>query len=70
MHDCDLDNDAMTCHWCKQPAKNRKLHRNCPAPRGLGDTLANLIGKVWKKKCKPCAGRQEKLNELVPYRVD
>lgn len=68
VHDCELDNDAITCPWCKRPATNRKLHRNCPASRGLGDTVANLIGLVWKKKCKPCGKRQEKLNELVPYK--
>jgi hypothetical protein len=67
MRNCELDNDAITCPWCNRKARTRDTRRNCRASRGLGDTVAWLIGKVWKKKCKPCKGRQEKLNELVPY---
>lgn len=67
MHDCEIL-ESLKCKWCGQPVRTRDTRRNCPASRGLGDTIASLIGYVWKKKCGPCGKRQEKLNERVPYK--
>jgi hypothetical protein len=39
--------------------------------KGLGDTISNVINKVSRGKVKPCGGckkRQNKLNEIFPYK--
>lgn len=38
------------------------------ASRGLGDTIAKITSAVGIKPCGGCKKRQEKLNDLVPYR--
>ena len=48
------------------PAATKKVKS-----RGLGDTVAKVIQKATGGRVKPCGGckkRQQKLNELVPYR--
>jgi len=42
-----------------------------PQPKGLGDTISNVINKVSRGKVTPCGGckkRQNKLNEIFPYK--
>ena len=42
-----------------------------PRPKGLGDTISNVINKVSRGKVTPCGGckkRQNKLNEIFPYK--
>ena len=39
--------------------------------KGLGDTISNVINKVSRGKVTPCGGckkRQNKLNEIFPYK--
>lgn len=40
------------------------LFRNCKGPPRLGDHVARIIRKVWKRKCGGCRKRQEELNQL------
>jgi hypothetical protein len=44
--------------------------RNCPKARsrGLGDTIAKATRRLGIKPCGGCKKRQEKLNDLFPYR--
>lgn len=61
------------CPVCgsKWPARSdRPPNRQCVS-RGLGDTVAKAIHAVTGGLVKPCGGckkRQEKLNNLLPYR--
>lgn len=48
-----------------------KFPKPAPKPRGLGDTVANVIQAVTFGLVKPCGGckeRQEALNRLMPYK--
>lgn len=36
--------------------------------RGLGDTVAKLTTKLGITPCGGCKDRQQKLNEIVPYK--
>ena len=51
-----------------EPWPLHMIHRVCTAPAGLGDYVAKAIETLlpWtkKKKCEPCAKRQQMLNEL------
>lgn len=39
-----------------------------PPSRGLGDTIAKVTKAVGIKPCPACKRRQEKLNQLIPYK--
>lgn len=67
IRDCEINED-LTCVWCKRPADLRTLRRNCPASRGLGDTIAKFTEAIGIKPCGGCKERQAKLNEIVPYK--
>jgi len=67
IHDCEI-NDELMCVWCKRPARTQDTRRNCPVSRGLGDTLAWFTALFGVAGCRRCGKRQEKLNELVPYK--
>jgi hypothetical protein len=46
------------------------LKKKAPA-KGLGDSIKNALDLLSRGKAKPCGGckkRQEKLNEMFPYR--
>ena len=36
-------------------------------PRGLGDTMANVLKKFGVKPCESCKKRQGVLNKIFPY---
>ncbi|KKM02171.1 hypothetical protein LCGC14_1787130 [marine sediment metagenome] len=75
MTDCKLIETA-DGWWCKKCDKDKtrlvpvNAHRNCRVQRsrGLGDTIAKVTKFFGIKPCGGCSQRQEKLNELVPYR--
>lgn len=75
MTDCKLIETA-DGWWCKKCDKDKKrllpgnYPRNCRVrrSRGLGDTIAKVTKFFGIKPCGGCSQRQEKLNELVPYR--
>jgi hypothetical protein len=46
----------------------RNVHQEEQKPKGLGDTIANMTKKVGIKPCGGCKKRQEKLNEVFPYK--
>lgn len=66
MHDCEI-NDELICVWCKRAARTKDTRRNCPVSRGFGDTIAWFAALFGVKPCGGCKGRQEKLNDVVPY---
>lgn len=39
-----------------------------PKSRGLGDTIAKVTTALGIKPCGGCKKRQDKINQLVPYR--
>ena len=60
-----------SCEFCGLKLKNVVLpvHHKCNS-RGLGDTIAKALSKVGVKKKEGCgcAERQDKLNNLFPYK--
>lgn len=60
--------------WCERVVGVREFE--CPhgvtatslSSRGLGDTIAKATSAVGIKPCGGCKKRQEKLNNLIPYR--
>jgi hypothetical protein len=68
MRDCDVDRPSMTCPRCGFVARTRDTRRNCPAPLGVGDTIAKFARAIgFKRPCKRCKRRQEQLNNAFPY---
>ena len=63
--------EEWTCEYCGLHLKNvlPPVRHNCKS-RGLGDTVAKVLSTVGVKKKEGCgcAGRQEKLNNLFPYK--
>jgi DNA-directed RNA polymerase subunit RPC12/RpoP len=59
-----------------------KVERECPRliaieeveaeensdSRGLGDTIAKITKRFGIRPCRGCRGRQQKLNEMFPYK--
>lgn len=41
-----------------------------PEPKGLGDTVKRVTEVIGIPQCEPCKERQERLNELIPYKID
>lgn len=59
------------CEFCGLKLKNVTLPvRHRCRSRGLGDTVAKVLSTVGVKKKEGCgcAGRQEMLNNLIPYK--
>jgi hypothetical protein len=57
------------CDTCGRVFKNvtPPVHHACTS-RGVGDTVAKITKAVGIKPCGRCKKRQQKLNEMFPYK--
>ena len=57
------------CDKCGREFKNViPPVRGCCKSRGLGDTVAKITRKLGIEPCVKCKKRQQKLNEMFPYK--
>ena len=49
------------------PDGTKHVNHTCKS-RGLGDTVAKITQAVGVKPCGKCKKRQQKLNEMFPYK--
>jgi len=54
--------------WLKQQPEGNPAGDSRQPSRGLGDTVARITRTVGIKPCSGCKRRQQKLNQLFPYR--
>ena len=52
-----------------QPSRSVSAPLNRPPLRGLGDVVAGITSAFGIKPCGGCKKRQQKLNELVPFKT-
>ena len=68
MHDNDIV-ENWECTSCGLKLSNVKLPVNhACVSRGLGDTVAKVTKAIGVKPCGRCQKRQQKLNEMFPYK--
>lgn len=58
---CDICGNVVDCEDCN------RLDMDCVS-KGLGDTIASITHALGIPKCESCGQRQNKLNEMFPYR--
>lgn len=63
------EREDFKCDVCGLGIKNAVLPviHNCQS-RGLGDTVAKVTKAFGVKPCGRCKKRQQKLNEMFPYK--